>query len=158
MLLYNDPSIPLYNYKKNTEALAIVNDEDTDEWRYNILDNIFILHNVSAEVFSLGIQYGIQNPQYTYNFQIPYGIFVHGFSSGNVETTYDLFGLSTTTPFGMSVLYNNGSVIGPTTGSTLASVTYTDSSFNVRLLDTSFNELNTAFKQLFMEERLKYLT
>ena len=150
MLLYNDPSIPLYNYKKNTEALAIVNDEDTDEWRYNILDNIFILHNVSAEVFSLGIQYGIQNPQYTYNFQIPYGIFVRGFSSGNVETTYDLsLSLSTTTPFGISVLYNNGSVIDPTTSSTLTpNVTYTDSSFNVRLLDTSFNELNTAFQAI----------
>lgn len=148
MLLYNDPSIPLYNYKKNTEALAIVNDEDTDEWRYNINDNIFILHNISNEVFSLGIQYGIQNPQYEYNFKIPYGIFVRGFSSGNVNTVYDLsLSLSTTTPFDISVLYNDGSVIDPNTGLTLIpSVSYTDSSFNVRLYDTSFNTSNVAFQ------------
>ena len=148
MLLYNDPSIPLYNYKKNTEALAIVNDDDTDEWRYNIKDNIFILHNTNEEVFSLGIQYGIQNSQYGYNFSIPYGIFVRGFSSGNVETTYDLsLSLSTTTPFGISVLYNSGNVVDPNTGTTLVpNISYTDSSFNVRLFDTSFNESNTAFQ------------
>lgn len=148
MLLYNDPSIPLYNYKKNTEALAFVNDDDTDEWRYNINDNIFVLHNVSDEIFSLAIQYGIQNSQYTYNFKIPYGIFVRGFSSGNIDTSYDLsLSLSTTTPFGISVLYNSGDVIDPNTGSTLApSITYSDSSFNVSLSDTLFNEADTAFQ------------
>lgn len=148
MLLYNDETIPLYNYKKNVEALAIVNDDDNDEWRYNITENTFVLHNNSGEILSLGIQYGIQNSQNTYSFQIPYGIFVRGFSTGAINTTYDLsLNLSTTSPFNISVLYNGGTVIDPNTSATLVpSVSYTDSSFNVQLLDTSFNEANVAFQ------------
>ena len=150
MLLYNDPSIPLYNYKKNTEPLAIVIDEDTDEWRYSINDNIFVLHNANNEIFSFAIQYGIQHPQYTYNFKIPYGIFVRGFSKGNLDTTCDLsLSLSTTTPFDTTILYNNGTVIDPNTSSTLVpTITYSDSSFNVRLLDTSFNETDISFQAI----------
>jgi len=148
MLLYKDDSIPLYNYKTNVETLAIANDEDTDEWRYNITDNIFALHNNTQDIFSLGIQYGITNPQYTYSFKIPYGIFVRGFSTGNVDTTYDLsLSLFNTSPMGVSVLYNNGNVVDPVTGTTLTpTLTYTDSSFNVQLLDTSFNAANTQFQ------------
>lgn len=148
MLLYNDESIPLYNYKNNVEALAIVNDDDTDEWRYDIDDNVFILHNNSGEIFTLGIQYGIQNPQNNYSFQIPYGIFVRGFSTGAINNSYDLsLSLSTTNPFGISVLYNGGNVIDPNTGTTLVpSVSFTDSSFNVQLIDSSFNEANVPFQ------------
>lgn len=151
ILLYKDDSIPLYNYKKNVEALAIVNDEDTDEWRYNIKDNVFAVHNIGSQIFTLAIQYGIANPQYTYSFKVPYGIFVRGFSTGSsIEKTYDLsLSLFDTSPIGVSVLYNNGSVIDPITGTTLTpTVTYTDSSFNVRLHDTSFNVVNTPFQAI----------
>lgn len=148
MLLYKDETIPLYNYKKNAEALAIVNDNDNDEWRYNISDNTFILHNNSGEIFSIGIQYGIQNSQNTYSFQIPYGIFVRGFSASAINTSYDLsLNLSTTSPFGISVLYNEGTVIDPNTGVTLVpSISYNSSSFNVHLVDSSFNEADIAFQ------------
>lgn len=148
ILLYKDDSIPLYNYKNNVEALAIVNDDDTDEWRYDINDNTFILHNTSNSIFTLAIQYGIQNSQYSYDFQIPYGIFIRGFSTGAINKTYDLsLSLSTLIPIDISVLYNSGNVIDPNTGSTLVpSVSYTDSSFNVQLLDTSFNQTNVAFQ------------
>ena len=55
--------------------------------------------------------------------------------------------MSTSTPIDISVLYNSGNVIDPNTGSTLVpSVSYTDSSFNVQLLDTSFNETDVAFQ------------
>ena len=147
MLLYNDETIPLYNYKKNVEALAIVNDDDNDEWRYNITENTFILHNNSGEILSLGIQYGIQNSQNTFSFQIPYGIFVRGFPPVQLILHRLSLNLSTTSPFNISVLYNGGTVIDPNTSATLVpSVSYTDSSFNVQLLDTSFNEANVAFQ------------
>jgi len=148
MLLYKDDSIPLYNYKNNVEALAFVNDEDTDEWRHHIDNNTFVIHNTSGNLFTLGIQYGIQNPQYSYNFQIPYGIFIRGFSTGAINATYDLsLSLSTINPFDISVLYNDGDIIDLNTGSTLVpNVSYTDSSFNVRLLDTSFNQSNVSFQ------------
>lgn len=148
MMLYKDDSIPLYNYKNNVDALAFANDVDTDEWRYNIDDNIFAIHNISSHIFTLGIQYGIQNPQYSYNFQIPYGIFIRGFSTGAINGTYDLsLSLSTSNPIDVSVTYNNGDIIDPNTGSTLVpTISYTDSSFNVQLLDTSFNQTNVAFQ------------
>ena len=144
MLLYKDDSVPLYNYKTKTEASAIVTDEDTDEWRYHITENISVLHNTSVNIFSMAIQYGIKSPQNTYNFSIPYGMFVRGTSKVNIHPGYSLtVSLSTTTPFNISVLYNDSNVTDPNTGSALELNTiYTDSSFNIDISGSNVNPNN----------------
>lgn len=88
--LYKDESVPLYNYSKNTNALALTEDIDPDKWRIVIDENIEVGDDLSGTLFLLGIMGGIDEPIYTFNFEIPIGMYIRGTAKTLVNQYTDL--------------------------------------------------------------------
>lgn len=88
--LYKDESVPLYNYSKNTNALALTEDVDPDKWRIIINENIEVGDDMSGALFLLGIMGGIDDPIYTFNFEIPVGMYIRGTAKTLINQYTDL--------------------------------------------------------------------
>ena len=88
--LYKDESVPLYNYGIRTNALALTEDIDPDKWRIIINENIEVKDDTSDTIFLLGIMGGIDEPLYTFNFEIPIGMYIRGTSKTLVNKYTDL--------------------------------------------------------------------
>ncbi len=111
MNLYKDPSIPLYNYVNNNNSLALTNDIDLDKWRIIVNDNIEIADDTSGTTFLLGIMGGIDETIYTFDFEMPIGMYIRG-TTKNVIDEYSNLNVSLNVEGGrlaidMNVLYNN---------------------------------------------------
>jgi hypothetical protein len=88
--LYKDDSVPLYNYSKNTNALALTEDVDPDKWRIVMNENIEVGDDLSGTLFLLGIMGGIDEPIYTFNFEIPIGMYIRGTAKTLINQYTDL--------------------------------------------------------------------
>lgn len=88
--LYKDESVPLYNYSKNTNALALTEDIDPDKWRIVMNENIEVADDLSGTLFLLGIMGGIDEPIYTFNFEIPVGMYIRGTAKTLINRYTDL--------------------------------------------------------------------
>lgn len=89
--LYKDESVPLYNYGTRTNALALTEDVDPDKWRIVINENIEVGDDSSKTLFLLGIMGGIDEPIYTFNFEIPIGMYIRGTAKTLVNQYTDLY-------------------------------------------------------------------
>uniref|UniRef100_A0A6C0AUB9 Uncharacterized protein n=1 Tax=viral metagenome TaxID=1070528 RepID=A0A6C0AUB9_9ZZZZ len=118
VMLHLDPDIPLYNYKSATQAVGVQNTDVTDKIRFAIGDNISIADDVSANLFSLSVQSGIDQNVYNFEFEIPFSYFISGtattdlsadFYGGNtLETAFqDLSFNMETVPFNFYTFYSN---------------------------------------------------
>lgn len=76
--LYLDPSVPLYQYNKNTESYGIINSVDDSLWTTYTTNDILIGENVITEYFTLYIHNNITQNYYTYQFETPLSIFLQG--------------------------------------------------------------------------------
>jgi uncharacterized membrane protein YgcG len=112
--LYKDPSIPLYNYVKNSNSLALTNGIDPDKWRIIINDNVEIADDTSGTSFLLGIMGGIDESMYTFDFEMPIGIYIRGTTNtlideyNNLSVNLNVAGGSLS--IDMDVLYNDQNV------------------------------------------------
>ena len=88
--LYKDDSVPLYNYSKNTNALALTEENDPDKWRIVINENIEIGDDLSGTIFLLGIMGGIDEPIHTFDFEIPVGMYIRGTANSLINQYTDL--------------------------------------------------------------------
>lgn len=112
--LYNDPGVPLYNYEKNTSALAITNNIDNDKWRIIINENVEVIDDTSETIFLLGIMGGIEEALYTFDFEMPIGIYIRG-TTTNIIDIYTNLSLNlniaaNNLPIDIDVVYNNDQV------------------------------------------------
>jgi hypothetical protein len=74
--LYNDPSVPLYNYVTTNRSYSNLLPADTTKWRtISQADHLFAIDS-SSETFNLQITNQIDQPAYTYAVSIPLGLSV----------------------------------------------------------------------------------
>ena len=84
MYLYNDPTVPLYNYVVN-RSYSILDDNNTQPWNINPYNDIECGNGDQTLVTLLGIRKYIQNDYTTFNLTTSVGIYVVGTvdSAGN---------------------------------------------------------------------------
>jgi len=77
-VLYYDPTVPLYNYVKNENAYANFTENVTILWSPQISSgSMFADNGIETTLFSLAIR-DVENPQYTFSFDVPVGLYVSG--------------------------------------------------------------------------------
>lgn len=108
--LYKDETVPLYNYGTRRNALALTEDIDPDKWRIIINENVEVGDDLSGTLFLLGIMGGIDEPIYTFNFEIPVGMYIRGTASTLINEYTDLSlslnRVGNTVPIDIQVNYN----------------------------------------------------
>jgi uncharacterized membrane protein YgcG len=109
--LYKDPSIPLYNYEKNANSLAITDDVDVDKWRIIINENVEVADDTSGTTFLLGIMGGIDEVMYTFDFEIPIGMYIRGTTNTLIDKYTDLTLklniVENSLPIDIDIMYND---------------------------------------------------
>jgi hypothetical protein len=78
--LYDDETIPLYNYINGPPTYAIINPEDDRRW-ITFIDTSFIYSNTPTNFFTLYIDNNISKNYYTYQFSTSVGLYLTGTSS-----------------------------------------------------------------------------
>jgi len=76
--LYNDPSVPLYNYNKNTAAYGNNYLNQTDKWRLNVEENIIMNNNTDNTSHSLYLTERIDTNLLKYEYKVPISLFLSG--------------------------------------------------------------------------------
>lgn len=104
MYLYNDPTVPLYNYATGNRSYAFVLPNPTEKWRAIVQANTLFNADSSGVSFYLQITRQIDQPEYTYAVSIPIGVSISTLITsnmvGNPNMTIDI------TNIRISVLYN----------------------------------------------------
>jgi hypothetical protein len=118
MYLYNDPTVPLYNYVIN-RSYSILDDNNTQPWNINPLNDISCENGDQTLVSLLGIRKYIQNDYTTFNLTTSVGIYVVG--------TVDIVNSSPITlsvsNIGCAICYNDVVAATPTVSSGLNTLT-----------------------------------
>lgn len=100
MLLYNDETVPLYNYITNNRSYPEQNPTNPDTWlsRYDNLvqinsinNNIIIKNNISliSSIYIIS-----QPPYYTYTINTPYLIHIDGSYNGTTQSNFNISGIT----------------------------------------------------------------
>jgi len=76
--LIRDTTVPLYNYKQNTDPYAVTTVEDNALWKSFSNNNILCQNDVSTKLFSLYITNKIEDKQNSFTFSTPYAFYVQG--------------------------------------------------------------------------------
>jgi len=148
--LFKDPSVPLYNYKTNTNALGIENQTNTDKIRFSVNQNIAITKDVSGNLFTLSIQPGIDQQTYNFEVNIPFSYTVEGVSSRNlsnvVEPSFNDISFNIgTTPFSFFPLFNESLVTSTTP---VVNIVSDISGFTFDLSNSDFPQENVGFRAI----------
>jgi hypothetical protein len=100
MYLYEDKSVPLYNYSDfNSRTYPDYVPNNSVPWQFVVLPNILIPNTGTGNVYYLLINNGVDQPYYTYNITMPVGLTVAG--SGSATYTAQIRNLS------LMIYYNN---------------------------------------------------
>ena len=118
--LFLDPDVPLYNYKNNTESLAVQNTDVTDKLRFAIGDDIYIRDNVTDDLFTISIHNGIAKESCLFEFEIPFSYHVRGTALTDISSTitdttlfHDIsFDMQSANPFDFYTYYNDDLIDG----------------------------------------------
>ena len=113
--LIRDESIPLYNYISSINSnYATAQVGDTAEWNIYINNDNKSISDIPTKLFTLYLNSKVSQYSYTYNFQIPVGIYITGTNiassslGNNINLTNNTFYISSVS---LSVYYNNSQVI-----------------------------------------------
>jgi hypothetical protein len=102
MLLYYDPTVPLYNYNSVQFAYGTQNTDNRNQpfWVTNY--DTDVVDNNSQKIFTLNIRPSIDNAFYTYTFTTSIGILVSGFTyqSGSILLSIPVENISLVVKFG----------------------------------------------------------
>ena len=112
--LYEDSTIPLYNYATKTNASAITKDLNTTEWSIYLSVNTTIIESILTEIATLIIRDYISQAALLYNLQLPV-CYTVSISNLNVDTKDIILNISDI-ECTLSGLYNN-SVANSSVGS-----------------------------------------
>lgn len=109
MMLYKDPTIPLYNFATNNDAYAIINSETPSGWTIVNNSDIQCFSETDTNFATLIIRDIIENSSYRFSIFTPMAIYVNGTTTssglGNQSITLTIPSIICT------VYYNNNSVI-----------------------------------------------
>jgi hypothetical protein len=115
MYLIRDETVPLYNYVSSiNRSMSISQVEDNAEWNVYINNDNKSISAVESKLFSLYITSKVTQSSYSYNFQIPIGIYITGTDIAassigqNVLFTDNSLNIASVA---ISVYYNNEQVI-----------------------------------------------
>ena len=110
MYLYNDPSIPLYNYVVN-RSYSILDDNNRQPWNINPYNDIVCENGEQTLVSLLGIRQYIESDYTTFNLTTSVGIFVGGtVDTGDNTSTLNI----SISNIGCAIYYNDTVVATPT--------------------------------------------
>lgn len=91
ILLYEDPSIPLYNYATNTRSYGIINSIENALWTTYTNNDLYFFQNILTELFTLYIHNNINNNYYTFTIELPVSIFINAISiTSNIQTSISI--------------------------------------------------------------------
>jgi hypothetical protein len=137
MYLYNDPTVPLYNYVVN-RSYSILDDNNTQSWNINPYNDISCENGEQTLVSLLGIRKYIQNDYTTFNLTTSVGIYVVG--SVDTEGNSSSVTLSISN-IGCAIYYND---------TVAATPTVTTSGLNTLTIDLSSSSTGTFSASLFV--------
>lgn len=137
--LYNDPSVPLYNYQRNTAAYGIGYMDQIDKWRLNVENNIIVYNNTDTLTQSLYITERIDTNYTTYEYKVPISLYLYGKRTDAVRDTNTFTGMEislTTNAYILSVLFDTDTInITPT----IVTPTIDKMQFNVNVSDNDIS-------------------
>jgi hypothetical protein len=137
MYLYNDPTVPLYNYVVN-RSYSILDDNNTQSWNINPYNDISCENGDQTLVSLLGIRKYIQNDYTIFNLTTSVGIYVVG--SVDTEGNSSSVTLSISN-IGCAIYYND---------TVAATPTVTTSGLNTLTIDLSSSSTGTFSASLFV--------
>jgi hypothetical protein len=88
-VLYNDNTVPLYNFASNTAAYAVDNTSEIINYSYNIVDNINIPINSESTIATLYIQNNENTPIHQFSIETPIAFYINGSNINKIQP-YDL--------------------------------------------------------------------
>jgi hypothetical protein len=88
-VLYNDNTIPLYNFASNTAAYAVDNTTEVINYSTILNNNIIIPSNTETSIATLYIQNNQNTPIHTFSLETPIAFYIYG-SNINKSGPYDL--------------------------------------------------------------------
>jgi hypothetical protein len=83
--LYNDPSIPLYNYATNIRSYGIVNPEDNSFFTTYTYNDLNAANETITTLFSLYLRNNITLDYNTYSFETPVSLSLKGVGEGSLS-------------------------------------------------------------------------
>ena len=110
MYLYNDPTVPLYNYVIN-RSYSILDDNNTQSWNINPYNDISCENGEQTLVSLLGIRKYIQNDYTTFNLTTSVGIYVVGTVDSAGKSSAVTLSVSN---IGCAIYYNDTVAATPT--------------------------------------------
>ena len=81
MLLYYDPTIPLYNYNSQQQAYGTKNTETTNMWLTNY--DTDIIDDNNPKILTLNIQKSIDSTSYKYSLTTSVSLFISGYNTAH---------------------------------------------------------------------------
>jgi hypothetical protein len=85
--LYDDPSIPLYNYATNIRSYGIVNPEDNSLFTTYTYNDLNAPNETITKLFSLYLRNNIIRDYNTYSFETPVSISLKGVGEGSLSAS-----------------------------------------------------------------------
>ena len=141
--LYNDPSVPLYNYQRNTAAYGIGYIDQIDKWRLNVKNNIVVHNNTDTLTHSLYLTERIDTNYTIYEYNVPISLYLSGkrtTAQRNTNTFKDMkISISSTNSYTFSILFDTDTItttptiVKPTTDEILFDVDVTNSDISANI-------------------------
>ena len=115
MYLYEDPSIPLYNFGRQDRNYSQFSEPIVAEWNIYRDEMVEYVADISGIFFNQVLQNSINQPSYNFQLQFPVSLQIIGDSSGWVGSTLN----TAITSVDLFVLYNNNVVYTSTQNTNL---------------------------------------
>jgi hypothetical protein len=90
MYLYEDPSVPLYDFGRQDRNYSQYTEPIVSEWTIYREEALEYVADSSAIFFSQVLQNSINQPSYSYQFQVPIALQITGQVNGNAGVTFNL--------------------------------------------------------------------
>jgi hypothetical protein len=114
--LFEDDSIPLYDYLTNVDAYAIQPPPNTEKWSIQYTENVNCYNTTPTVIASFAILPGIDSGQYSFNLSIPFGIYATEQYNSNlveIDTTINIVSASCSINYNGNSVYNGNFDLTP---------------------------------------------
>lgn len=155
MYLYNDPTIPLYNYVVN-RSYSILDDNNRQPWNINPYNDIACENGEQTFVSLLGIRQYIESDYTIFNLTTSVGIYVGGTVDTTGKTTTLNISISN---IGCTIYYNDTVVANPSvsiSGLTTLTVDIADSATDLFSASLFVGNITTDDFTLYTKPNMAY--
>lgn len=123
--LVRDTTIPLYNFKMNTNSNGIIATENTSSmWQITAGDNVYFSNNEQSRLFRISILDKIEKSTYSFQYKTPIAFYLTGDNNPSTTTPHDCS--LNITDVNIEVTYGGRVVnLATTTSIDMSSVRYT---------------------------------